>query len=286
MQKDVIHIKVSLMAAMDKNGVIGKNNDIPWRLSREWEYVKNTTIGHPIILGRKNFESNGKALCKRRNIIPMIIKRIRCKVKEDHRHKFYLDQQQWRVLNGVQGFLGQFGGWSKDDHLTACIYSFWASEEHYDFFMKEVHDNIFINSGQGKTYSSINVTLFIEKMAFPNNKLIISQMLSGTEFIRIAAVQVKEDKVKHFEDMQLNVWNMEMSRTEGMQGGIFARSIKEDNSFLVLSGWENEKLLQSYVQHILPDLLRRSNAKMDALVIEGEQFKLEEHWSVIPLLKI
>lgn len=62
-------MKVSLMVAMDKNRVIGKNNDIPWRLPRDWEYVKNTTIGYPIVLGRKNFESIGKALCKRRNIV-------------------------------------------------------------------------------------------------------------------------------------------------------------------------------------------------------------------------
>ncbi|MFD1737193.1 dihydrofolate reductase [Bacillus salitolerans] len=62
-------MKVSLMVAMDKNRVIGKDNDIPWRLPRDWEYVKKTTMGNPIILGRKNFESIGKALSKRRNIV-------------------------------------------------------------------------------------------------------------------------------------------------------------------------------------------------------------------------
>lgn len=46
-------MKVSLIAAMDKNRVIGKENDIPWRIPKDWEYVKNTTKGHPIILGRK-----------------------------------------------------------------------------------------------------------------------------------------------------------------------------------------------------------------------------------------
>ncbi len=38
-------------------------------MPRDWEYVKKTTTGHPIILGRKNFESIGKALCKKRNIV-------------------------------------------------------------------------------------------------------------------------------------------------------------------------------------------------------------------------
>lgn len=216
----------------------------------------------------------------------MIIKSISCKVKEEHKDKFYTDQQKWKVLNGVKGFLGQFGGWSQNDKLKACIYSFWASEQHYTFFMKEVHDTIFINSGQGKTYYSINVQLFIEEMAFPSNKYIINQLLSETEFMRIATVQVKDEKVKHFEEMQRNVWNIGMSNAEGMQGGTFARSIKEDNSFLVLSGWKNEGFHQSYVNNVLPELLRRSNAKMDALIIEGEQFKLEETWSVIPQLKM
>jgi dihydrofolate reductase (trimethoprim resistance protein) len=62
-------MKISLIAAMDNNRVIGKNNDIPWRLPKEWQYVRKTTMGHPIILGRKNFESIGKALPGRRNII-------------------------------------------------------------------------------------------------------------------------------------------------------------------------------------------------------------------------
>ncbi|MDR6555264.1 dihydrofolate reductase [Paenibacillus qinlingensis] len=60
---------ISFIVAMDKNRVIGKNNDLPWRLPKEWQYVKKTTMGHSIILGRKNFESIGKALPGRRNII-------------------------------------------------------------------------------------------------------------------------------------------------------------------------------------------------------------------------
>lgn len=60
---------ISLIAAMDNTRVIGNNNDIPWRLPKEWQYVRKMTMGHPIILGRKNFESIGRALPGRRNII-------------------------------------------------------------------------------------------------------------------------------------------------------------------------------------------------------------------------
>src|SRR5699024_6237570 len=62
-------MNISLIVAMDKNRVIGKDNDIPWRILNDWEYVKNTTKGYPIILGRRNLESIGRALPDRRNII-------------------------------------------------------------------------------------------------------------------------------------------------------------------------------------------------------------------------
>ncbi|MBK5460147.1 MULTISPECIES: DfrD/DfrG/DfrK family trimethoprim-resistant dihydrofolate reductase [unclassified Peribacillus] len=62
-------MKFFLIVAMDKNRVIGKENDIPWRIPKDWQYVKKTTKGHPIILGRKNFESIGSVLPDRRNII-------------------------------------------------------------------------------------------------------------------------------------------------------------------------------------------------------------------------
>lgn len=62
-------MRVSLIAAMDKNRVIGKDNDLPWRLPRDWQYVKKVTKGYPIILGRRNLEAIGRPLPGRRNII-------------------------------------------------------------------------------------------------------------------------------------------------------------------------------------------------------------------------
>ena len=59
----------SIIVAMDMNRVIGKDNQLPWRLPRELQYVKQTTMGHPIILGRKNYEAIGRPLPGRRNIV-------------------------------------------------------------------------------------------------------------------------------------------------------------------------------------------------------------------------
>ncbi len=64
---------VSAIVAMSKNRVIGKNNDLPWHLPAELKFFKETTTGHPVIMGRNTFESIyerlGKPLSNRVNII-------------------------------------------------------------------------------------------------------------------------------------------------------------------------------------------------------------------------
>lgn len=61
--------KISLIAAVSKNLVIGKDNQMPWHLSEDLQYFKKMTLGKPIIMGRKNHESIGQPLPKRHNII-------------------------------------------------------------------------------------------------------------------------------------------------------------------------------------------------------------------------
>lgn len=61
--------RISLIAAIARNGVIGRDNDLPWRLSADLQYFKKITSGHSIILGRKNHESIGRPLPNRTNII-------------------------------------------------------------------------------------------------------------------------------------------------------------------------------------------------------------------------
>jgi dihydrofolate reductase len=60
---------VSLIAAVSENGVIGKDNKMPWHLPADLRFFKKTTIGCPIIMGRKNYESIGKVLPGRKNIV-------------------------------------------------------------------------------------------------------------------------------------------------------------------------------------------------------------------------
>ena len=50
-------MKVSLIVAVSENGVIGKDNDLIWHLPKDMKFFKDTTLGHHVIMGRKNFES-------------------------------------------------------------------------------------------------------------------------------------------------------------------------------------------------------------------------------------
>ena len=50
-------MKVSLIVAVAENGVIGKDNDLIWHLPKDMRFFKETTMGHHVIMGRKNFES-------------------------------------------------------------------------------------------------------------------------------------------------------------------------------------------------------------------------------------
>lgn len=60
---------LSLIVAHSSNRVIGKNNDLPWHLPEDLKHFKATTMGHAIIMGRKTFESIGRPLPGRRNVV-------------------------------------------------------------------------------------------------------------------------------------------------------------------------------------------------------------------------
>lgn len=60
---------LSIIAAVDKNYLLGSNGEIPWELPADLKYFKETTMGSPVIMGRKTFESIGFPLPGRKNII-------------------------------------------------------------------------------------------------------------------------------------------------------------------------------------------------------------------------
>jgi len=62
-------VKIAMMMAMDKNRLIGKEGGMPWHVPGEMAYFKRVTMGKPVIMGRKTFESMRKPLSGRTNIV-------------------------------------------------------------------------------------------------------------------------------------------------------------------------------------------------------------------------
>ncbi len=62
-------MRISIIVAVAENGVIGHEDGLPWRLSSDLKRFKATTMGHPMIMGRKTYESIGKPLPGRTSIV-------------------------------------------------------------------------------------------------------------------------------------------------------------------------------------------------------------------------
>ncbi|QDF98600.1 diacylglycerol kinase [Azoarcus sp. DD4] len=60
---------ITLIAAVARNGVIGRDNALPWRLKADLARFKAVTLGHPILMGRKTWDSLGRPLPGRRNLV-------------------------------------------------------------------------------------------------------------------------------------------------------------------------------------------------------------------------
>ncbi len=71
-------MELILIAAMAKNRVIGKNNNIPWHIPEEMHHFKKSTMGHAVIMGRKTFESIENPLPGRLNVVLSRDSNIHC----------------------------------------------------------------------------------------------------------------------------------------------------------------------------------------------------------------
>lgn len=61
--------RVVLVAAVADNGVIGVDGDLPWHLPEDFAHFKRTTLGHVVVMGRRTFESMGRPLPRRTNVV-------------------------------------------------------------------------------------------------------------------------------------------------------------------------------------------------------------------------
>ncbi len=61
--------RLVMVVAVARNGVIGSDNDLPWRISDDLKWFKSVTVDKPVLMGRKTYDSIGKALPRRDNIV-------------------------------------------------------------------------------------------------------------------------------------------------------------------------------------------------------------------------
>ena len=86
-------MNLSIIVAMTKNRVIGKDNDMPWHLSDDLKNFKKTTIGKTVIMGRLTYKSIGKPLPNRKNIILSrnLIDENVVSIDEKPKHAFFVN---------------------------------------------------------------------------------------------------------------------------------------------------------------------------------------------------
>jgi hypothetical protein len=149
--------------------------------------------------------------------------------------------------------------------------------------MAELHDQIFVNSGQENSYESIDVNLYQEELMIPGLEDDIVNVLKISKYIRVSLSQVKEHRMTNFVDIQKKVWNTGLQKSEGMLGGTFACSQKQENEYLVLTGWKNEVDHQNYIEQYFPELLISAKPNDDLVELKGDRFKVEEAWRVCPI---
>ncbi len=98
---------LSIIVALAKNNVIGVDNSLPWHLPADLKYFKATTMGKPIVMGRKTFQSIGRPLPGRRNIVITRNENWRADGVEiacsaDEAHSLTADCPEAMVIGGAQ----------------------------------------------------------------------------------------------------------------------------------------------------------------------------------------
>lgn len=101
-------VQVSMIAAMDRNRLIGNGPHIPWKLPADLMHFRDMTIGKPVVMGRKTFETLPKPLAKRTNIILT-------------RNQNYVAPKGCIVSHSVEDVLKTAQSFSKDDCLELMI---------------------------------------------------------------------------------------------------------------------------------------------------------------------
>ncbi|MCG9721296.1 type 3 dihydrofolate reductase [Shewanella sp. Isolate7] len=100
-------MKIAMIAAMANNRVIGKDNQMPWHLPEDLRHFKQMTLGKPVVMGRKTFESIGRPLPGRHNLVvsrqaDLVIEGVTCVTSFEQAKELVQDCEELVVIGGGQ----------------------------------------------------------------------------------------------------------------------------------------------------------------------------------------
>jgi heme-degrading monooxygenase HmoA len=197
------------------------------------------------------------------------------------KEKFSFAQKNWIRLKNAKGFIAQAGGWNLNDETEACIISFWESEDALKYFMNNLHDQIVNENKQDQFYNSITVEHFNIFQMMDEESPSLNEAISNAKLLRIADCNVKDNKIKYFEEVQKDIWKPGMRTANGMLGGCFSKSENDANKYLVSTFWNSLDNHTYYVKKILPGLREKADAANDLDRITGKQILLVNSWNII-----
>ncbi|MFE4133296.1 DUF4937 domain-containing protein [Peribacillus sp. YIM B13482] len=171
------------------------------------------------------------------------MKWIKCQVNVENKHAFSTAQEGWGELLHCAGFMGQIGGWNKNEPLEAGILSVWKDLHSYQRFM------LFLKSDQRSTYTKISVDIF-EKI-FNIGTTDITAFFGKGILLRVTDCYVEKNKQAHFEQMQKEVWNKGMMYSHGILSGTFGKS-KTGDIWSPHYGTMNIHINGTWIRNCLP----------------------------------
>jgi hypothetical protein len=206
----------------------------------------------------------------------MLIKWIHCITQDPI--SFAKAQAKWKSLQGCNGFLGQFGGFSVENQEDAYIIGIWKDSSSYERFMNVEHDRIFEGSKQAHTYSHLKTLLFEPGFQFNPRNANSSLKLHSGNVVRMAMCNLAAQRREHFDHVQKSIWVPGMSSASGFLDGWFG--YLGDELALVLSIWENEKDHEIYRNELFSPLFKEARPNEDCSSIKGAIFKISEEFLV------
>ena len=122
------------VAAMSCNGVIGNKGQLPWHLSEDLKFFKKLTYGSPVIMGRKTYESIGRPLPGRKNIVissnPNVEGNIETHQSIEDLIKAYKDSTESLFIIGGAQIYSALLNWTKEIYLT-YIYKEYSGDTYF-----------------------------------------------------------------------------------------------------------------------------------------------------------